>query len=123
MRDIGLRLVVVVVGDEILHGVVGEKLLKLRAQLGRQGLVVGQHQRRPLHRLDNLGHGKGLAGAGDPQQNLLFQSVFNALRQLGDGLGLVAGGLILRNHLKIRHSAPLRGGLRRKREMLCDHNQ
>ena len=63
--DIGLRLVVIVVGDKILHGVVGEKLLEFRTKLGRQCLIVGQHQRRPLDLLNDLGHGVGLAGAGD----------------------------------------------------------
>jgi hypothetical protein len=77
--DVRLRLVVVVVGDEIFHGVVGEKLLELAAQLGGQRLVVGQHQRGALHLLDDLGHGIGLAGAGDAQQHLLGQAVFNAL--------------------------------------------
>ena len=37
-------------------------------------------------------HGVGLAGAGDAQQDLLPQAVLDALGQLGDGLGLVAGG-------------------------------
>ena len=73
MGDIGLRLVVVVVGHEILHRVVGEEFLELGAQLGGQGLVVGQHQGGTLHLLDDLGHGEGLARAGDAQQGLLVQ--------------------------------------------------
>ena len=108
MGDIRLGLVVVVVGHEVLHGVVGEKLLKLRAQLGGQGLVVGQHQRGALHGLDDLGHGKGLAGAGNAQQHLLLQPILDALRQRGDGLRLVAGGLIFGNNLKFRHRLILR---------------
>ena len=103
MGDIRLWLVVVVVGDEVLHRVVGEELLELGTQLGGQGLVVGQHQRGPLDGLDDLGHGEGLAGAGDAQQHLLLQPVLDALRQLGDGLGLVAGGLVFRNDFKFRH--------------------
>ena len=105
--DIGLRLIVIVIRNEIFHRVVGEKLLELGAQLGRQGLVMGQDQGGPLHRLDHLGHGEGLAGAGDAQQHLLLQPVLDALRQRGDGLGLVAGGLVFRNDFKSRHSVPL----------------
>ena len=101
--DIGLGLVVVIVADEVFHGVVGEELLELRAELGRQGLVMGQHQGGPLDPLDDLGHGEGLAGAGDAQQHLLLQSVLDALRQGRDGLGLVAGGFIFRNDFKFRH--------------------
>ena len=47
-RQVGLRLVVIVVGDEILHGILGEEILKLPVQLRREGLVVAQHQRRTL---------------------------------------------------------------------------
>ena len=93
--DIRLRLVVVVVGDEILHGVVGEKLPELLAQLGRQGLVVvGQHQRGALHLLDDLGHGVGLAGAGDAQQHLLLQAVLQPLRQRSMAWGWSPEGCI-----------------------------
>ena len=90
MGDIGLGLVVVVVGHKILYRVVREKFLKLGAELGRQGLVVGQHQGGPLHRLDDLGHGEGLARTGDAKKGLLIQTVLNARRQGGDGL---RGGL------------------------------
>ena len=103
MGDIGLRLIVVVIADEILHGVVGEKLPELLAQLGRQGLIVGQHQCGALHLFDDLGHGVGLAGAGNAQQHLLPQAVFNALGQLFDGLGLVTGGLIFTFYLERGH--------------------
>ena len=65
--DVGLRLVVVIVGDKVLHGVVGEELLELLTELGGQGLVVGQDQGGPLDPLNDLGHGEGLARAGDPQ--------------------------------------------------------
>ena len=34
-RDIGFGLIIVVIGDEILHGVFGEKFFKLRAKLRR----------------------------------------------------------------------------------------
>ena len=64
--DVRLRLIVIVVGDEIFHRVVREKLLELRTELGGQRLVVSQHQRRTLHPFDDLGHGEGLAAAGDP---------------------------------------------------------
>ena len=46
--EVCLRLVVVVVGYEILYGVVREKGLELPVELGCQSLVVAQDQRRPL---------------------------------------------------------------------------
>ena len=77
--DIGLRLVVVVVGHKVLHGVFREKFPELLAQLGGQCLIVGQHQCGTLHLLDDLGHGVGLAGAGNALEHLLPQAVFHAL--------------------------------------------
>ena len=103
MGDIGLGLIVVVVADEIFHGVVREEFLELGTELGGQRLVVGQHKGGLLDLLDDLGHGEGLAGAGDAQQGLLAQPVLDARGQGRDGLGLVPGGLIGGDHFKVRH--------------------
>ena len=100
MGDIRLWLVVVVVGDEVLHRVVGEELLELRAQLGGQGLVVGQHQGGPVHLGDDVCHGEGLARAGDAQQSLLLHAGVQPLHQLLDGLGLVPCGPVVGNQLE-----------------------
>ena len=59
--NVGFGLVVVVVGHEVAHGVVREELLELARQLGRQRLVVGDHQRGPVGLGDDVGHGEGLA--------------------------------------------------------------
>ena len=61
LRDVCLRLVVVVVGDEVLHRVVREVFLKLSCQLGRERLVVRDYKRRALHLLDDLCHRVGFA--------------------------------------------------------------
>ncbi len=76
---IGLGLVVVVVADEVHHGVVGEEFLQLGGQLGREGLVRRHDERGLLHRLDGLGHSEGLAGAGHTQKRLVAQPLFDAL--------------------------------------------
>ena len=91
-RDVGLGLVVVVVGDEVLHRVVGEELPHLPVELGRQGLVGGQNEGRALHLLDHVGNGEGLAGAGDAEQGHARLAVVQALHETADGLGLVPGG-------------------------------
>ena len=41
MGNIGLWLVVVVIGNEIFHSVLREKFPELAAQLGRQRLIMG----------------------------------------------------------------------------------
>ena len=107
--DIGLGLVVVVVGNEVFHRVIREKLPEFAAKLGCQGLVVGQHQGWPVQLLDDGSHGEGLAGAGDAQQGLLMQSPVYAVYQRFNGLRLVAGGLIIRNQLKTIHASSFYG--------------
>src|SRR5438445_12934958 len=62
--DIGLRLVVVVVADEILDGAFRKKSSKLVVELRRQRFVVREYQRRTVHLLDDLRHGERLARTG-----------------------------------------------------------
>ena len=107
LGDVRLGLVVVVVGDEVLGGVLGEELLELVVQLRRQRLVVGDDQGRALHVGDDVRHGEGLAGPGDPQEDLVPLSAQHALGELGDGPGLVPPGLVVANELESSH------GLRR----------
>ena len=90
-RDIGLGLIVIIVGDKILDRIMGEKFPELGKELRGQGLVGRQHQGRSLHPGNDLGHGKGLAAAGDAEQNLVTQPLFDAVDQLFDGPGLVSG--------------------------------
>ena len=47
-----------------------------------------------LQLLDDLGHGEGLAGAGDAEQDLVFLAGVEAGDEFGDGAGLVALGLV-----------------------------
>ena len=96
-RHVGFGLVVVVVGDEVLDRVVGEEAPKLAIELGGQRLVGGQHQRWALGALDHLGHGEGLAGAGDAEQHLVALVLAHARHQLGNGGGLVALRLQVRD--------------------------
>ena len=89
-RHIGFGLVVVVIGDEVFDGVVGEEALELAVELRRQRLVGREDQRRALRRLDDLGHGEGLAGAGDAEQHLVALVPVDAVDQLRDRGRLVA---------------------------------
>ncbi len=92
-RDVGLGLVVVVVADEVLDRVPGQELAQLAVELGRQSLVVGQDQRRLAVVGDGVSQGHGLARPGDTEERLISVSPAKPGGQLGDGLGLVAGGL------------------------------
>ncbi len=88
-----LGLVVVVVGDEILHTIVGEELTKLVRKLCRQRLVGSEHQRRTLRPLDRPRDRRALARAGDAQQRLEPVAADHAVRELGHGARLVTGRL------------------------------
>ena len=93
--NVGFRLVVVVVGDEIFDRVMREEALELVIELRRQGLVVRHHQRRPVGLLDHLGHGEGLARAGNAQQHLVLLAVENTPSQRLDGGALIAVRLVI----------------------------
>jgi hypothetical protein len=101
-RDVGFRLVVVVIADEVLDRVLREEALHLAVELGGQGLVGGQDQGRALGGLDDLGHGEGLARAGDAQQHLVVLPALQPGHQLGDGGRLVAGRLVVADQLEPR---------------------
>ncbi len=92
LRDVRLGLVIVVVADEVAHRVVRKEFLEFAIELGRERLVVRQHQRRTLHLLNDVRHRKGLARARDTHQHLLAPPTAQALDQLLDRLGLIPGG-------------------------------
>src|SRR3989338_8216436 len=94
-RQIRFRLVIIVIGNEIMHRVLGEKLPELVRELGGQGLIVRDDQGRSLERLDDVRDGEGLAGAGDPQKGLVAKSAGKPVREVRDRLGLVACRLVL----------------------------
>ena len=99
--NVGLRLVVIIIGNEIFNGVFGKEFLELRAELGGQRLVVGQHKGRPVDARDDVGHGEGLARTGDAQQRLVMVAAQKPLDQSVDGLRLIAGRLIFGMQLEI----------------------
>ena len=75
LRDVRFGLVVVVVADEVVDGVVREEALELLVELGRERLVVREHQRRLAELGDDVGRGERLAGAGGAQQHLATLAV------------------------------------------------
>ena len=100
-RNVGLGLVVVVVADKVLDRIRREELLELVIELRGQRLVVRQDQRRPVRLLDDLGHGEGLARAGDAQQHLVLLARRKATRQLVDGPRLIPVRLVAGDELKV----------------------
>ncbi len=60
-RQIGLRLVVIVIADEILYGIIGKKGLEFAVKLGCKSLVVSYDKGRSLCFFDDICYGKRLA--------------------------------------------------------------
>ena len=89
-RHIRFGLIVVVVGDEIFHRVLGKKFAKLRIQLCRQGLVRREHKGRATNARDDIRHRISLARAGHAEQGLKRQTVVDAFGQQAYRRGLVA---------------------------------
>ncbi len=73
------RLVVVVIGNEVLNSVFREELPHLAVQLRSQRLVRGEDDGRSLQLLDDVRDRKGLARTGNTQQSLSGQSVAQTL--------------------------------------------
>ena len=104
LGNVGLGLVVVVVADKIADRVVGEEFGELAVQLGGKRLVGGDDEGRPVCPSDDMSHRKGLARAGDAEQDLMPAALVEACKQILNRLRLVALGLKLRNELKCAFS-------------------
>ena len=91
-RNVGLGLVVVVVGDEVLDRVVREELAELRVELRGERLVGRDHDRRAAGPRDDVGHRERLARAGDAEQRLEREAVAETLDELAMASGWSPAG-------------------------------
>ena len=89
LRDVCLRLVVIVVADKVVYSVVGKELPELAAELLSQGFIVSNHQGRFLHLLDYTGHREGFAGTSCTEENLVLFVTAYSLYKFPNGLGLI----------------------------------
>ena len=92
--NVGFRLVVVVVRNEIFHSIFGKKLGIFGVELGCQGFVMGHHQCRQLKLLDNVGNGESFTSAGCAKEHLVVVAFVDAFNNFSNRFGLVAGRLI-----------------------------
>ncbi len=91
--DITFRLIVIVIGNEVLHAVFGKKLTKFVAKLRRKRFVVRDHERGTPRVFDYVRHGKRFSASGNADEHLRADPVQNAFGQFFDRLGLIARGL------------------------------
>ena len=92
-RDISLWLVVVIVGDKILHRIIREKAAHLGTDLACQRFIRLQNQRGAVAPCNDVRHCEGLARACDTQQCLGAVALLDSLHQSLDCLWLIAGRL------------------------------
>jgi hypothetical protein len=78
-----------------VHRVVWKVLLELAVELRGEGLVVRNHQCRLSVVGNHMRHGERLPRSGHAQEDLVLGPLFQPSGQLGNGLGLIAGWLVL----------------------------
>ncbi len=91
---VGLGLIVIVVRDEILHGVLGEEGLELLVELGGESLIMAEDKGRALGLRYDVGNGERLSRACHTQQHLRLFARVDTLHELPNCLGLVARGFV-----------------------------
>ncbi len=80
--QVGLRLIIVVVGNVVFYGVLREESLHLLIELCGKRLVVAQDKGRLAHVGYDVGHGEGLARTGYAQQHLCRLALLDAFGEL-----------------------------------------
>ena len=70
-RNVGFRLVIIVVGNKIFDGVVREKSLELAVELGGKRFVVAYDERRTLHTFNDFCHRKRFSASGNAFERLV----------------------------------------------------
>ena len=103
LRHIGFRLIIVVVGDEVLDRVVGQQLSELVGQLRGQSLVRRHDQRRSLHLLDEPCRRRRLARTGGAEEDDVPLPCIESFGDLLDRRRLVTGGRVLGDDLERRY--------------------
>ena len=96
LRNIGFRLVVVIIRNEIAHRIVWHELTELGAQLRCQRFIRFDNQRRALQTFNKPCCGGGFASSSGTHEHHIAFTVFNAFRKLFNRLRLVAARLIRR---------------------------
>ena len=114
-RNVGFRLVIIEVADEVFDGVVREKTFELGVKLRGERFVVRDDERGLVDVSDDVGDGESFSRTGDAQQRLVLRAGQNAGGQLFNRLRLVAGGRVIGNEfehgLKVESAAARVNGL------------
>lgn len=77
-------------------------------ELGGQRFIVRENERRTIDLLDDLGHRKRFARAGDAEEDLVLIAVAHTASELRDCFGLIAARLVGAGKLEIHGVDALR---------------
>ena len=99
-RDVGFWLVIIKITDKIFDRIFREKRFEFGVKLCGQRFVVRDDEGGLVDVLDDVGDRERLARAGHAQQCLVPGAGAKLLRQLGNGLRLIARGLEWRDEFK-----------------------
>ena len=97
LRNVGFRQIIVVVTDEVFHGVVRKKRFEFTVKLCREGFVVGEHKHRTVHLRDDVCKSKGFSRSGDALQSLITFAGFQPADKRVDRSRLISGGGVIGN--------------------------
>lgn len=103
LHHVCLGLVVVIVGYEVVDGILWKKLLELLSELSGKGLVVCHDESRTLETRDDIRHGKCLARASHTEKCLKIIACLDRSHECLDRVRLVASGRVGGVEFKNRH--------------------
>ena len=89
LRNVRFRLIVIVVGNEVFHGVIREKLAELTAKLRCKRFVVCQNKRGTIQFRNDVRHGERFATARNAEQRLLLMPRADGLHKFFDRRRLI----------------------------------
>src|SRR5208282_1277957 len=91
-RDISFRLVIIIVAYEKLHCVLRKQLFEFTVQLRCQRLIVSYNKSRFVEIGNNMRNSKGLARAGNAEEDLMLEVLNYPFGQIIYSLRLVSLG-------------------------------
>ena len=90
LRNIGFRLIVVVIADEIRDGVVRKERFKFFVELSRERFIMREYERRTLQLLNDVCHRKRFSGPRYAHERLAFRACAESVDELLDRLRLIS---------------------------------
>ncbi len=99
-RHIRFRLIIVVVGNKIVHRVLRKYFPELIAKLGGQGFVMSDDQGWLLRFVYNVCDSKSFSASGYAQKSLMAQTIIQTRNKLFNSFRLITRRFVFRKNFK-----------------------